>query len=272
MKTTFLSFSLILIFAFSSYGQDYKATLSELYSKASVVAEVRVGENSSHPCSLDSRRRPSIYTRHETLVLSLIKSDVEDLDLNDLTILTKGGIYQGIEHSITHSVQVTEGGQYLVFLTLPPQSYCPQKNDFVISSPSARVATDITLIENGINILQNKVHIPRYGYSDKEEFFRTMSDISGKEISPQRRGTILEKSIQPECLEFFFTISAPDLTNPLVHDVKVSVKTTGTSKYISNPVFAVKYDSDFMGDSAAYNQKITLEDIGISSLVNYEKS
>jgi hypothetical protein len=119
-----------------------------------------------------------------------------------------------------------------------------------------------------LNENPDRIYISPFGsWIDYSQFNKIMSRISGRQFESDRTGYRSEED--ENCLEFLFTLSDPDPNSPLVHDVEVSIRTTEEDKYISKPVFGAKYDPNVLGTYASSSDQITLEDIGISSDINY---
>jgi hypothetical protein len=199
-----------------------------------------------------------IYEINVIQVSQVFKNDAH-LNTSDLTIITWGGIYEGKEEKWHHAANLAVGQKFVGFLEVSNRVESSTTSFEFYSGPQGRYL----LRKDYPNV---QVSCPFENYKTADDFFDLLSEYLGHEC----RSTHFQRaSDQQNCLEFSFETSLPNPLNPLVLDILVSIRTTAQERLISEPVFSVNYNTGVLGSNVSSSGIVSLQDIGISSHVNY---
>lgn len=181
------------------------------------------------------------------------------MNTSDLTIITWGGIYDGKEEKWHHAANLAVGQKFVGFLEISNRVETSTTSFEFYSGPQGRYL----LRKDSPNV---QVSCPFENYKTADDFFDQLSEYLGHEC---RSALFQRASDQQNCLEFSFETSLPNPLNPLVLDILVSIRTTAQDRLISEPVFSVSYNTSVLGSNVTSSGIVSLQDIGISSHVNY---
>lgn len=245
----------LLLIAHSFVGLA-KLTRVPFPMKVAQSALIIEGEVTSKTPALGKDGR--IYEVNEIQVSQVFKNDA-NLNTSDLTIITWGGIYDGKEEKWHHAANLAVGQKFVGFLEISNRVETSTTSFEFYSGPQGRYL----LRKDYPNV---QVSCPFENYKTADDFFDLLSEYLGHEC---RSALFQRASDQQNCLEFSFETSLPNPLNPLVLDILVSIRTTAQDRLISEPVFSVNYNTSVLGSNVSSSGIVSLQDIGISSHVNY---
>ncbi len=267
---TLLTTAIILMCTAISFGQTLNPPLEQKVENAKMIIE---GEVHSSTCFKSDDG--NLYTEN---VVEIYKSFKGMADNTYISIVTRGGEVDGEIQRVTHSLSLKPSA-YGIFFLKPSSVHNPepQNENFTVYFEDRGFLRFLQETDGTI------AYAPRCLYTDIESelyqkieaqtgithsVFKENSFKSSLEIELEKLASI--NAVPDNCLEFLFEIEQPNPQNLLVNDVTVSIRTTGTGKYISKPTFGVKYNPNVVGQNAASNGAITLQDLGISGNENYQ--
>ncbi|MFT7611286.1 MAG: hypothetical protein ACI9J3_000228 [Parvicellaceae bacterium] len=273
MKKTISFYAIIIFFCVNIQAQYHEISLENKIDNSQIVIEGEVMESESYRTADNN-----IYTAHK---VKIFKSFNENPVSDHLSIITRGGSFDGAKQTWTHMLTLSQGQTGVFFL-----------NDAVNPPSNLRTVTDkyyqvysgeqgyIRYSEKATGLVASELF---HSYEDiSKDLFSPMHKAYGKtflkyadtQLDYEKKNEVIESytsSIVQDgrCLDFLFEVLSPNPNDPFLISTVVSIKASENTR-ITKPVIVAKYNTLNLGSNIASGGLVTLEDIGVSANINYE--